>query len=447
LSPTHWRAEIPTITGSNPANEDFSGRLGNTTAASAIDLLAAAPLVSATTLAAALDVAVETAIRLLDGLAAAGIAVEVTRRSKRRLFGLKGMASLADAVCPPYRPELGRGRGRPPRSSAGPSTTATSSWAWRSSTWCSAGPGDRSRRWSAANVDDVVSTIPEAINDRGEVAGAYFDSSHAEHGFVYDNGAYTTLNVRGATETFADAINDRGEVAGNYDDSSGTEHGFVYDNGRFTRLTVPGATSTSTLAINDRGEVVGNYGDSSGTEHGFVYDDGRFIRLNVPGASDTIAADINNRGEVVGTYKDSSGVYHGFVYDDGRYSTLNVPGATGTTVTAINDRGEVVGTYGDPTATGGEQGFLATPQGGEASAGGFGFGELLSAHARHGGVNDLLPGIPGIRGGSPHTANASGMMDQAFAVGARFAPFGGLESDHGMTQAWLHGNGTCSGTG
>ena len=30
------------------------------------------------------------------------------------LFGLKGMALLGAAVRPPYRPEPGRGRGRPP---------------------------------------------------------------------------------------------------------------------------------------------------------------------------------------------------------------------------------------------------------------------------------------------------------------------------------------------
>jgi hypothetical protein len=50
----------------------------------------------------------------LDGLVAAGVAVEVTRRSKRRLFGLNGMAPLSEVVRLPYRPEPGRGRGRPP---------------------------------------------------------------------------------------------------------------------------------------------------------------------------------------------------------------------------------------------------------------------------------------------------------------------------------------------
>ena len=40
--------------------------------------------------------------------------VEVTRRSKRRLFGLAGLAPLRNEVAPPRRPERGRGRGRPP---------------------------------------------------------------------------------------------------------------------------------------------------------------------------------------------------------------------------------------------------------------------------------------------------------------------------------------------
>jgi hypothetical protein len=58
--------------------------------------------------------AVKNAIALLDEFHAAGIVVEVTHRSKRRLFGLAGLAPLRDEVRPPRRPEPGRGRGRPP---------------------------------------------------------------------------------------------------------------------------------------------------------------------------------------------------------------------------------------------------------------------------------------------------------------------------------------------
>ena len=52
----------------------------------AIDLLAAAPLVSATSLAAGLGMAVKNAAALLEQFQKAGIVVEVTHRSKRRLL-------------------------------------------------------------------------------------------------------------------------------------------------------------------------------------------------------------------------------------------------------------------------------------------------------------------------------------------------------------------------
>jgi hypothetical protein len=46
---------------------------------------------------------------------AVGIAVEVTHRSKRRLFGLRGLIPLRDAVRAPHRPNANRGRGWPLR--------------------------------------------------------------------------------------------------------------------------------------------------------------------------------------------------------------------------------------------------------------------------------------------------------------------------------------------
>ena len=95
------------------ARHTVAGRRRNSRAPAAVDILAATPLLSATSLAAGLGMAVKNATQLLDDFCAAGIAVEVTHRSKRRLFGLTGLAPLRDVVRPPYRPEPGRGRGRP----------------------------------------------------------------------------------------------------------------------------------------------------------------------------------------------------------------------------------------------------------------------------------------------------------------------------------------------
>ena len=79
-----------------------------------VDLLAAAPMLSSSAVAAMLDIAPKNAIRLLDELQADGVIIEVSRRAKRRLYALPNMAPLRETVAAPKRPEFGRGRGRPP---------------------------------------------------------------------------------------------------------------------------------------------------------------------------------------------------------------------------------------------------------------------------------------------------------------------------------------------
>lgn len=97
------------------ARHGITGHRRDSHITAAVDLLAAAPLLSATTLARILGIAIKSAIRILDTLVAAEIAIEVTHRSKRRLFGLEGLAPLRRVVRPPYRPDPDRGRGRPRR--------------------------------------------------------------------------------------------------------------------------------------------------------------------------------------------------------------------------------------------------------------------------------------------------------------------------------------------
>lgn len=95
------------------ARHRAQGRRTTSRAALAVDVLAAAPLISATTLGGAIGMSIKCAGELLDRFAADGIAVEVTHRAARRLFGLAGMAPVREAASAPRRPEPGRGRGRP----------------------------------------------------------------------------------------------------------------------------------------------------------------------------------------------------------------------------------------------------------------------------------------------------------------------------------------------
>ncbi|MXP65647.1 hypothetical protein E0493_20055, partial [Roseomonas sp. M0104] len=81
-----------------------AGRRRTSRTPAAVDLLAAVPLVSATTLAAALGLSVKAAGAILDDLVRRGVAVEVTHRHSRRLFGLAGLAPLRAAAAAPRRP-------------------------------------------------------------------------------------------------------------------------------------------------------------------------------------------------------------------------------------------------------------------------------------------------------------------------------------------------------
>ena len=82
-------------------------------AALAVDVMAATPLISATTLAKAIGMSIKCTTELLDRFVVSEIAVEVTHRSARRLFGLAEMAPVRIATTTPRRPMPGRGRGRP----------------------------------------------------------------------------------------------------------------------------------------------------------------------------------------------------------------------------------------------------------------------------------------------------------------------------------------------
>lgn len=76
--------------------------------------MTATPLISATTLARGIGLSIKSAIALLEAFVREDIAVEVTHRAARRLFGLKGVGEEVEKIVrPPYRPEPGRGPGRP----------------------------------------------------------------------------------------------------------------------------------------------------------------------------------------------------------------------------------------------------------------------------------------------------------------------------------------------
>ena len=57
---------------------------------------------------------------------------------------------------------------------------------------------------------------------------------------------------------------------GDFTDPRGVVHGFLLDNGNYTTIDVPGSSLTAAMGINDAGQIVGTYVLPDGTYHGFL---------------------------------------------------------------------------------------------------------------------------------------------------------------------------------
>src|SRR3989440_8982918 len=160
-------------------------------------------------------------------------------------------------------------------------------------------------------------TLPQKINERGDVVGEFIDSSGVTRGFIrFSNGSFSDPIVDpndtvGFTE--GRGINNSGTVCGDYASSDGNNHGFFLSGGTFTEYDVPGAVSTSVLGINDVADFTGSVSFGSGIFPGDVSVGGTLTSFNVPGALPTLAYQSNNSTQLVGGYYiDSSGIVSGY---------------------------------------------------------------------------------------------------------------------------------------
>src|SRR2546421_8425560 len=152
-------------------------------------------------------------------------------------------------------------------------------------------------------------TLPEKINERGDVVGEFIDSSGVTRGFVrFKNGSFSDPIVDpndtvGFTE--GRGINNPRTVVGDYAASDGNLHGFFLSGGTFTEYDVPGAVFTAVLAINNPADFAGTFIDASGIQQAFVSVGGTLTLFSVPAAVASLAYDINDSNRlVVGYYID-----------------------------------------------------------------------------------------------------------------------------------------------
>jgi hypothetical protein len=210
--------------------------------------------------------------------------------------------------------------------------------------------------------DTVGFTEGRGINNSRTVCGDYVGSDGNSHGFFLSGGTFTEYDVPGAPSTAVLGINDGGDFAGAFDpDGSGILQGFVSVGGTLTSFSVPAAISTLAYEIsNSKRLVVGYYIDSAGILHGYFRDANGALHFPIDptGSVTTILFGLNDRNWVVGRYADASGVTHGlFFVPPDRFFTFDYPGSTFTSLNGINDRGIICGRYVD--GSGIAHGFIA----------------------------------------------------------------------------------------
>ncbi len=213
-----------------------------------------------------------------------------------------------------------------------------------------------------------IGTLPQKINNNGEVAGVIDASTGERRGFVrFHNGNYSKPLVDPSDAGgFTDlrGINNARLVNGAFIGADGLFHGFFATRDGYTTSDVPGANNTILLSLNDAGDFCGGYTTLSNSNYtAFINVGGTITTIVVPGAATSFAYDINNNNEAVGQYTDASGAAHAFFRDAAGNITApaDPAGATAAVLFGLNDRGYLVGRYTDTAGV--ERGYVQLPSG------------------------------------------------------------------------------------
>ena len=201
------------------------------------------------------------------------------------------------------------------------------------------------------------STLPQKINERGDIVGVFIDSLGVTRGFVrFSDGSFSEPIVDpndtvGFTE--GRGINNSRTVVGDYATPDGNLHGFFLSGGTFTGFDIPGAAFIAVLSINNPGDFTGTFifpPVATGIQQAFVSVGGTITLFSVPGAVATLAYDINDSKRlVVGYYVDASGILHGYYRDanGALHFPIDPSGSVGTILFGLNNRDWVVGRHAD----------------------------------------------------------------------------------------------------
>lgn len=298
-----------------------------------------------------------------------------------------------------------------------------------------AASGNRSYLFTTIDFPNASKTLVMGNNSRSDLVGYYAGTDKVDHGFLLRGGVFATLDFPGSDVawTQATAINDAGDIAGAYSLKSpapaGNVHAFLrtaagewsnvdYPEGThimqggaygiladrtvvgcfhdgvpatamFGYIKGPQGASASNYpaaapfsmhwgGTPDGKTIVGAYlegANQPGNWHGYLLAGGKLILFDFPGRTGTNALGVGPTRDVVGTFKvlvDKAWITHGFVAEtsgsdntaDWRFTAVDVPGASQTFVRAINAGGDLAGYYFDASGVAhGYLGKVAAPTG------------------------------------------------------------------------------------
>jgi probable HAF family extracellular repeat protein len=216
-------------------------------------------------------------------------------------------------------------------------------------------------KYTTISYEDNLVEV-DGINDAGVMVGFYGATTAGPfYGFILDHGNFTTIAYPGATITIPEAINNKGEVVGNWSDESGTQYMFKYVDGTFTELNVTGATRTEGVGgVNDNGETSGFYGNNGGNYGFLLSSEGELQTIEDPNdPTITGLAGLNNNGQAVGNwFNTNTQETNGFLWSDRKFKNINYPGASSTYPQGINDSSVIVGCWFNNLL---EEGFYYVP--------------------------------------------------------------------------------------
>jgi hypothetical protein len=163
----------------------------------------------------------------------------------------------------------------------------------------------------------AISASLNAINDDNQAVGSYYVNYGTEDayplGMMYQSGAAYNVSPGCPDEsddglggsTFIFGINGYSQMVGHYASADGTQaHGFLYSNGACTTIDVPGGVAGFTwpYGINNNGQIVGSFSNGS-TILGFMLDGAVYYSFGYSGGGTTIEVEpngINDASQIVG---------------------------------------------------------------------------------------------------------------------------------------------------